>query len=204
MTIERRTAAVELRVHGRKLSGVVMRYGDVSTSHRERFKPGALRLADTVVLDLDHDPERAVAWRPGGGLSLETGRDALTMRAVLPPIPAADRALAEIRAGKATGLSVEFKAVRERRDGEIRVIEDAMLMGVGIVRSPSYGGARVEARRRSGRTMRAVIPAGRKVECRCSGAECRFARIIGEAMQGAIEDAFRDGAARNRCRIWQL
>ena len=139
MTIERRTAAVELRVHGRKLSGVVMRYGDVSTSHRERFKPGALRLADTVVLDLDHDPERAVAWRPGGGLSLETGRDALTMRAVLPPIPAADRALAEIRAGKATGLSVEFKAVRERRDGEIRVIEnggDKLVHGSGGISQP--------------------------------------------------------------------
>ena len=40
MAIERRAATVEIRVEGRKLSGVVMRYGAVSPSHRERFLPG--------------------------------------------------------------------------------------------------------------------------------------------------------------------
>ena len=190
MTVERRTAAVELRVEGRKLSGVVMRYGEVSPSHREQFTPGSLRIADHVHLDLDHDPERAVAWHPGGGLALANGRDAMTMRAELPPIPAADRALAEIRAGKVTGLSVEFRAVRERRDGDMRVIEDAILSGVGIVRAPSYDNSRVEARRRSGRTMLARIPAGRKLACRCSGANCRFAELIGAALRDEFNRAF--------------
>ena len=37
MTVERRPSATELRVEGRKLSGTVMRYGEVSPSHRERF-----------------------------------------------------------------------------------------------------------------------------------------------------------------------
>ena len=87
MTAERCPAATELRVEGRKLSGVVMNYGEVSPSHRERFEPGSLRMADAVHLDLFHDPERAVAWHPGGGLVLHNGRDALTMRAELPPIP---------------------------------------------------------------------------------------------------------------------
>ena len=154
MTVERRTAAAELRVEGRRLSGVVMVYGEVSPSHRERFEPGSLRMAEAVHLDLDHDPERAVAWHPGGGLAIENGRDSMTMRAELPPIPAADRALHEVKAGKVAGLSVEFRTVRERRDGDMRVIEDAILSGVGIVRVPSYGASRVEARRRSGRTMR--------------------------------------------------
>ena len=194
MTVERRTAAVELRVEGRRLSGTVMRYGEVSPSHREKFEPGSLRMAEAVHLDLDHDPERAVAWHPGGGLAIENGRDSMTMRAELPPIPAADRALVDIRAGKVTGLSVEFRAVRERRDGDLRVIEDAVLAGIGIVRTPSYEQACVEARRRSGRTMRARIPAGRNVECRCSGAQCKFAKIIGEALAEEFDMAF--GQAR--------
>ena len=147
-----------------------MRYGEVSPTHRERFEPGSLRTADAVHLDLNHDPERAIAWLPGGGLTLDNGKDAMTLRAELPPIPAADRALDEIRTGKVTGLSVEFRAMRERRDGDLRVIEEAVLSGVGIVRTPSYQQSKVEARRRSGRTMRARIPAGKNVECRCSGA----------------------------------
>ena len=189
--MERRTFGTELRAEGRRLSGVVMKYGDVSPSHRERFEPGALRMAPAVPLNLFHDPERAIAWMPGGGLTLANGRDALTMRAELPPIPAAERALDEIKAGRVGGLSVEFRAVKERRDGDIRVIEDAILSGIGIVKAPSYGGSRVEARRRSGRTMRARIPADRSVECRCSGAECKFARMAAEGMQEAFDKAFR-------------
>ena len=194
MTAERRPAATELRVEGRKLSGDVMNYGEVSPSHRERFEAGSLRMAESVHLDLHHDIERAVAWHPGGGLAIENGRDSVTMRAELPPIPAADRALEEIRAGLATGLSIEFRAVRERRDGDLRVVEDAILLGIAIVRSPSYSNARVEARRRSGRTMRARIPAGRNVECRCSGAQCKFAKIIGQALAEEFDMAF--GQAR--------
>ena len=142
MEFERRFAGVELRAEGRRLSGTVLRYGDVSPTHKERFAPGSIRLAEAVHLDLAHDPERAVAWHPGGGLTLDNGRESLTMRAALPPIPAADRALAEIRAGRVNGLSVEFRALKESRDGEIRVIEDAVLAGIGIVRAPSYGASR--------------------------------------------------------------
>ena len=190
MEFERRTTGLELRAEGRRLTGTVMPYDQVSPSHRERFAPGALRLAESVHLDLFHDPERAIAWHPGGGLTLDNGQAALKMSASLPPIPAADRALAEIKAGRVGGLSVEFRAVAESRIDGIRVISDAVLSGIGIVRSPSYDGARVEARRRSGRTMHATIPAGRSLECRCSGAECKFAKITGEAMQDAFDRAF--------------
>ena len=164
--LERRFIA-ELRAEGRRLSGVAMRYGDVSPSHKERFESGSLRLADSVHLDLHHDPERAVAWHPGGGLKLDNGRDVLALRAELPPIPAADRALAEIRAGRIGGLSVEFHAVKERREGAIRVIESAVLSGIGIVKSPSYSAARVEARAKSGRTMTATVPTDRELQCDC-------------------------------------
>ncbi len=146
--VERRAALGEVRVEGRKLTGTVLRYGEVSPSHRERFAPGALRMAEAVHLDLYHDRERVIAYMPGGGLEIAGQGDAVELTANLPPIPAADRALAEIREGKTTGLSVEFRAVKESRDGGIRVIEDAILSGVGLVQSPSYLGSRVEARNR--------------------------------------------------------
>ena len=192
MTAERRHAATELRVEGRRLSGVVMNYGEVSPSHRERFEPGSIRMAESVHLDLHHDVERAVAWHPGGGLTLDNGRDALTMRAELPPIPAADRALDEIRSGAVGGLSVEFRPIKERRDADIRVIEDAVLTGIGIVRAPSYKQANVEARRRSGRTLRARIPAGETLACECAK-DSRWARVIEPAMDKMWKESFEEG-----------
>ena len=146
--VERRAALGEIRVEGRKLTGTVMRYGEISPSHRERFAPGAIRMAAVVHLDLAHDRERVIAYMPNGGLELSGGDDALELAAELPPIPAADRALEEIRTGKTTGLSVEFRAVKESRVNGVRVIEEAELSGVALVGDPSYGGARVEARAR--------------------------------------------------------
>ena len=88
--VERRAALGEIRVEGRKLTGTVMRYGEVSPSHKERFALGSLRMADAVHLDLDHDRERAVAWHPGGGLELRDEDGAMILSAELhrsrPPI----------------------------------------------------------------------------------------------------------------------
>ena len=192
MTVERRTLGTEVRAEARRLSGTILRFGEVSPTHRERFLPGSLRLAEAIHLDLFHDREKAVAWHPGGGLSLSSDERAVTMRAELPPIPAADRALEEVRSGRATGLSVEFHAMRESRDGDIRVVEDAVLSGIGIVRAPSYEKSRVEARARSGRTMRATIPADAEVECKCSGVQCKWAEIIGPAMQEMFDEVFEE------------
>ena len=191
MEFERRISATEIRAEGRRLSGVVLTFGEVSPSHREQFEPGSLRLAETVHLDLGHDPLKAAAWFPGGGLELRSDHSALRMVAEVPKIPAGDAALEMVRSGRATGLSIEFRAVKERRDGVIRVVEESLVRGIGIVAAPSYLGSRVEARRRSGRTMRATIPAGRSVECRCSGAECKFAKMAAEGMQEAFDKAFR-------------
>lgn len=152
--LERRAGGdPELRAEGRRLSGVVMRWGDVSPTHRERFEAGSLREADSVALNLWHDAERAVAWLPGGGLELRADDDALRMVAVLPPIRAADVALAAVRDGTATGLSVEFRCERDRREGGVRVIEAARLGGIGLVRAPSYHDSRVEARERRARRV---------------------------------------------------
>ena len=117
MEFERRVSGIELRAEGRRLSGVVMRYratsarATASGSSRARFG-WPIRSIST----LHHDPERAIAWHPGGGLEpWRAAAPMLTMRAELPPIPAADRALAEIKAGRVDGLSVEFRACASAR-----------------------------------------------------------------------------------------
>lgn len=190
--IERRAGPLELRAEGRVLVGPAIKYGDISLSHRERFERGAFALdGRTRWLNLRHDPEKALAWT-GAGLTIEDRADGLHVRAELAAIPAADRALADVQAGRLTGFSVEFRALSERRDSGVRVIERADLDGVGLVGAPSYQQSTVELRARSGRTMRATIPSGRNVACRCSGAGCKFARISGEAMQEAFDDAFAE------------
>ena len=144
--IEQRSIPLELRAEGRKLSGVVIRYSDYSPTHQERFLPGAFRLAETVPLNLEHDELRAAAWYPGGGLSLEDDENELRFEAELPTIPAGDLALDLVKSGKAKGLSIEFRAHKERRDNGIRIVESALLIGVGLVRNPSYPQSQVEAR----------------------------------------------------------
>ena len=191
--MERLCHGLEVRAEGRRLSGRVLRYGSVSPSHKERFEPRSLHLAEAVTLNLFHEPERAVAWFPKGGMTLENGAQALDMRCELPPIPAAERALAEVRAGTATGLSVEFLAERERREGGIRVIERATLSGIGLVRSPSYLDSKVEARRRrkwgdvDKAFFRAKWHADKAGACDCQGPDCRTVSYAPGAFDEALE-----------------
>ena len=193
MAPERLALETEARAAGRRVTGDVMVYGEQSPSHRERFEPGALVLADSVSLNLYHDAERSIAWHPGGGLSLDSGPDALRMVAELPPIPAADRALAEIASGRTKGLSIEFRKIRDRYEDGIRIVESAELRGIGLVKKPSYVGSQIEIRRRSGLTLRTVIPKNRRVSCRCSGSGCQYARITGDAINEMIDDVFDKG-----------
>ena len=203
MEFERRFAGLELRAQGRRLSGIALPFNEVSPSHREKFLPGSIRFAEVVHLDLDHDAEKAIAFAPGGGLQLRQDRDALHLTADVLPIPASDRALEQVRSGS-RGLSVEFRSLEETRDDAgIRVIEQAMLSGVGLVRSPSYPSATVEARAKSGRTLSAFVPINQDLVCECiatrgtgSGAACRGAvrmqTEVMEPMARMVAKAFED------------
>ena len=154
--IEIRQSNIEVRNEGRRLMGNIMLYGEISPSHRERFEVRSLHPDSNVVLNLEHDEMVAIAWHPGGGLTLENDERSMRMVAELPPIPSADAALRYVRTGEFSGLSVEFVALRERRDADgIRVVEEAVLKGVGLVKNPSYDSALVEARKRL-RTIRGI------------------------------------------------
>ena len=161
-----RRLGVELRADGRTLVGAVVRWGDVSPSHRERFEAGSLKPGPGVVLNLGHDPMRALAY--GDDLEIEDRDDALVARARLPLIPAADVALDGVKSGRYRGYSSEFRANRDSRDADgIRIVEDAILVGIGLVDAPSYHENTVEVRRRIG-GVSSSIPKGRAMDCRCA------------------------------------
>ena len=194
-SIERRYSGVEVRANGRTLSGPALVYGDTSPTHRERFEAGAFTLdGKTRWLDVDHIGIRegdarmpsVIAWTGGGGLELVNTDTALEVRADLPPIPSADKALEGVATGRYRGFSVEFLTKRETRAADgVRVILSADLVGVGLVGEPSFTQSKVEIRQRSGRTMRARIPSGVPADCACIGPECasvEFDRDVLERM----------------------
>ena len=148
MATERYFAGLEVRTDGRSLVGPVIRYGEVSPGHRERFEPGAFALDDgrTRWLDVGHDRSIVIAHTDGGGLEFRDTPEALEVTARLPEIPAAMRALEDVKAGRLRGFSLEFDSLQETRDGEIRVVQRAALAGVGLVSSPSYTGSVPEVR----------------------------------------------------------
>ena len=184
MTIERR-AGYEFRVAGRTLSGVAMRYGDTSPDFRERFVPGAFGQVPAVLpINLQHDSAIVVAQRAA---LVDSPRE-LRVRAELPEGSAA---LSLVRRGALQGFSIEFRATSERRVAGIRVVERASLTGLALVDSGAYPQATAEVRARSGRTMRATIPSGRKMDCKCVGDGCQV-----NFTEDALADAIGDGEGR--------
>ena len=127
-----------------RLYGVLMAEGTSASDRAESFAPGALSWPDDgVLVNVQHDRRqpvmRATPERRGSEVVIDAplpdtqrGRDAATM----------------IRNGTMRGLSVEFRARRQRYDGGRRVILDAMLKGAGLVDDPSYGASRVEVRQK--------------------------------------------------------
>ena len=120
-----------------RLSGVLMRYGEVATDRPERFRAGALSWPDDgVILNEQHNRMapivRFVPTVEGDEVRVDVdlpdtqrGRDAATM----------------VRNGTMKGLSVEFRAKAHGMVGGVREIAGAVL-----VDDPSYGGSTVEVR----------------------------------------------------------
>lgn len=147
--VERR--AFELRSEGRQLSGTVMPYGRTGQigGFTEEFAPSALRFGD-VILNVQHDRGRPLA-RTGETLKLFDSAEAVTMQADLPAIREADDTLILVRAGVLRGLSVEFRALDERWDGNHRTVLSAELTGIAVVDRGAYADAVVEARMKESR-----------------------------------------------------
>ena len=143
---EFRHAALELRAEARQLVGLALPY-ERETTHRgrrEMFARGSASSTGDAILNLFHDNRRPVAREPDS-LSMEQRDDGLYLTATLPETTIANDALSLVESRIIRGLSVEFRAARERMIRGVRVIEAAEIRGVGLVPRAAYQ-THVEAR----------------------------------------------------------
>ena len=145
--IERRhTRDAELRATAnRTLRGIVTRYGEIASDRPERFAPFAYQpLPDSVPVNVQH--RQAMVFARDADVALTDAPDALRMAARIPPGDAGDAVLSMVESRMLTGLSSEFAALVDPKVGGVRVIQRAVLGGIGVVDQPSYTGSTVELR----------------------------------------------------------
>lgn len=137
---------IELRAEGRRLIGTVVQYGSTGDpGFPEAFEAGAFRGAlGDVLLNVHHDRRQLLARTPTT-LRLLDSDTALRMVATLPRTRLADDVLELVGQGVLRGLSVGFAPVKERMDGDRRIIERALLDHVAIVDRPAYDDSRVKS-----------------------------------------------------------
>lgn len=148
MELERRFCELRAPTDGRVLEGVAVRYGDTARLPwgKERIRAGAFAPLGDVLVNVMHQRSRPIGRTGGGGLSLDDGPDELRLRLVLPATKDADDVLTLVRQRILRALSVEFQPVKETLDADVRVIERAKLIGVGVVDRPAYPDSLVSAR----------------------------------------------------------
>ena len=152
--LETRALAAEIRADAgaRTLTGVLMPYGQVSPSHRERFLPGSLRAAPRGLIHAAHDRSRPISGWPGG-VDLRDTDTGLKATITVDDNEEGRAAIEEVRAGRLTGFSVEFNRAQSALVAGVREVREAVLVGVGIVAAPSYPGTAVSLRSAERRRM---------------------------------------------------
>ena len=117
-----------------RLVGTLLRYNERAKDRPELFEPGSLSWPkDGIVLNRQHERRSPILRFVPRVEGTEVRIDE-----TLPDTQAGRDAAAEIRAGLFRGLSIEFKAVRQRIVGGVRRIAEAVLGGAGLVDNPSY------------------------------------------------------------------
>lgn len=187
-TVER-SEPVEVRLSGRTLRGVALRYGERAQDRAEMFEAGAFQPLGEVALNLQHDPFREIASTDGGSLRITDTPTELRIEADLREGSAE---LSLVRRRVLRGLSVEFRASDEHRDrAGVRVIERAELPAIGLVDAGSYR-TDVELRKAfGGAWMTASVPYGSRLECTCQGGGCDSVEFDEGAFDDAL-DEYRD------------
>lgn len=150
---EIRYGVTEIRLEGRMLTGVALRYGDTARLPwaRERIDPGAfgdLTRSD-ILLNAMHDRAKPLARTGGGGLELIDTSESLSIRATLPDTTGCNDVLALVRGRVLRGLSVEFRADKESwsQPEKLRTIMRARLLAIGVVDIPAYPQSTIDSMR---------------------------------------------------------
>ena len=135
---------IEDRAEGARIVGTLMDYGQRATDRPEVFESSALKWDGPLILNRQHSRVNPILkFTP----IEEAGK--LLVDVAVPSTTAGNDALAEIRSGLFSGLSIEFKSIKETFVNGTRRISSALLTGAGLVDSPAYEGAVVEARERA-------------------------------------------------------
>ena len=145
--VEIRFEADPERLGPGRLIGTLMPYETRAQDRNEKFAQGALHWpAEGVLLREQHNRQAPIVrFTP----TEQAG--AVEVAIPLPDTQRGRDAAVSVRNGTLRGLSVEFVSEKESMAAGLRVIERAKLVGAGLVDSPSYAGARVEARGKKAR-----------------------------------------------------
>ncbi len=123
-----------------KVSGVILRYGDVAGigAFTEEFEAGAMKpYSGPIVANILHDRSRLLASRPGN-MSLDFGDREVRAEFDLPDTADGREAVELIRMGVLASFSAEFRVDKDSWDGQHRTIQAATLYGLGLVAQPAY------------------------------------------------------------------
>ena len=176
----------------RNLQGRVITYNEIAPTVNELVKQGAFRFRKNVTLNVMHRPLQVLAWTANDSLTLKRSAAGIELRSELPHIPAADLAIDQIKRKTLNGLSVEMIVERETRNtAGTRIIEQAELVGVGLVDVPAYPSSTLELRRRSGTSTRSSIRKDVPAACECSGLNCSYAEFTDNALDTLV-DSFNE------------
>lgn len=127
------------------IEGRAMPYGEVariSPRRRERFEPRSLIPTLDVFLNLMHNREKPIA-RTGAGLELIHSDAGMDVRIDLPDHPYANEARGLVETGVLSNLSIDFDIIRQRFEGDLRIVEQAVMPSLAIVDRPAYPSARI-------------------------------------------------------------
>ncbi len=132
-----------------RLTGTILNYNERASDRPEMFSSGALSWpTDGIIINRQHRRDtpimRAIPEIRGNAVVIDTP---------LPDTVAGRDAATEIRSGLLRGLSVEFRALKQRYENGVRVIQEAVLSAAGLVDSPSYAGSTAEVRKRRRRRV---------------------------------------------------
>ena len=124
------------------LEGVLMPYEQRAADRPEMFAQRALHWPQGgVVLREQHNRQAPIAR-----FAPIRDENELRVRIPLPDTQRGRDAAENVRNGTLRGLSVEFVAEKETQRDGVRFIQQAKLVGAGLVDDPSYAAAKVEVR----------------------------------------------------------
>jgi hypothetical protein len=154
-TRERRSAPIEVRAQGRRLSGYAATYGvpaKIGPGFTEIIAPGAFRnsLSGDILALQDHDPSKVLGRTRSGTLRLSEDSRGLHFDLDLPDTSHGRDVLELATRGDIGGMSFGFEALDEKWTNDMRELRAIRLHEISVVSSwPAYPDTIVNIRARS-------------------------------------------------------